>query len=206
RNKLDKLLTPKNKLNILGFGGDTGLYEKNVANYLIENKYCKEANIFIIDPFNKQISEGICNLNESILKGEQNINFDLIFCRFVLHHVEPCARWSSFCHLANKLDKCGLLLMLEEGDFSQEVYSLQQMFYQFSLMTIDLIINMGLRSEWFYSSYPAIGENFYLNYLTYSDLSSIEKEFKFNFEKFSFTIGDEFLFPLTLLVYKKINI
>ena len=205
RKRLDKLLTAKNSLNILGFGGGAGYYEKNVADYLIEKRYCKEAKIFIYDPFNKEIGEGTYNLDENITEREQNINFDLIFCRFALHHVEPSCRWSSLCRLVNKLNEFGLLLILEEGDFLQEVHSLPQMFYRFSLMTIDLIINIGLRPEWFYSSYPAIGEKFYLNYLTSSELSNIENNFNFKFKKFSYVIGDEFLFPLTLWVYKKIN-
>lgn len=194
----------KEHMNILGFGGGNGFYEKLMANYIKEYQLAKHVDVFIFDPYQEKTTNDICFLTEFDLKNTKEKTFDIINTRWVLHHINKENRWQQFIQCSRKLSSKGLLLILEEGDFDTNLNFFQQLLYRFFLMCIDVVINMALRPEWFLSTLPIPGKNFYVDYLTEHDLKYIESKLNLPFEKSVIPIIDQKFYSQNLIAYKKI--
>ena len=111
-------------------------------------------------------------------------------------------RWEMFIRCANFTKQGALIFILEEGDFYAALDSLPQLIYRFFLACVDIIINAGLRPNWFLATAPHIGKNFFVDYLCNTDINAFENKFNFKFEKVIIPISDGHSFGQSLITYQ----
>jgi hypothetical protein len=180
RNELSSL-DQKEKINLLGFGLGDGSYEKGIAQFLIEKKITKKVNIFGFDPYAAIKSEGIEYLNFSNINRFQE-EIDLVIARWVLHHVSivssKCGRWNDFISCINRCTTPGAIALIIEHGFldASASFSLEEirLYYAFNAM-FDILANIGLRPHYFTQTFPNLGANFYIDYLSNNDLFQIKQ-------------------------------
>lgn len=171
KNEL-KNIKPKQTLNLLGFGLDDGEYEKTIAKYLIDNHIASKVKLFGFDPYAEKNKTDIEFITSEQLITNQGVNFDVITARWVLHHVEMKYRWQDFIRCLDHCNSDAMVLIVEHGFLAGKHNFIDKRLHYLLNATFDIVANIGLRPEYFLSTYPNIGSNFYINYLQPQDFRS----------------------------------
>lgn len=171
-NTLSKYFFQKKEINILGFGADSGQYEKKSGDFLKSQGLIEQYQLYIYDPYfptHQRPSNCIYidNLDTPLPK------FDLILSRWVLHHVHHKNRWENFLKLTNQISDTGLILILEEGDLKSEYTEKYKANYELLLMFIDVFINFFLRPTWLVDNKKEPASSFFLSYLNQTQLQNL---------------------------------
>jgi hypothetical protein len=198
-------LKPKETINLLGFGSNQGNYENFIAKFLLDKQLAHRVNIYGFDPYSASFADNIIPLSIEALEQPSTLSFDLIIARWVLHHVSYQERWHTFIKFTNALSKNGLILVLEEGSLAPDKQALKELMYRFYLGCVDVVINIGLRPEWLLATHSAIGENFFVDYLTQTDFKALEAELKFNYKTDCYALGNDQFFSQNLIIYAQTN-
>jgi hypothetical protein len=162
--------------SIFGFGLGDGAYEVEIANFLIQQGLTGSTLIYGYDPYGIP-NQSISMLDEAaLLRG--SLNFDLIIARWVLHHVPTLQRWDIFASALGQLKKGGIAVVVEHGFVDESNPVQNRKLYRLLNAIADLIANVGIRPEWFSLTAPIFGKNYFLNFLTTKDLTSIARATK----------------------------
>ncbi len=167
------LLPKKSTIRLLGFGLDEGTYEMEIAQYLYQTSKAENVELFGFDPYARK--------NPSVeylsLEDVRNIAipFDIVIARWVLHHVNLKSRWEEFISCLDRCNPDAKVLVLEHGFLQQgRLTTLDSRLYCFVTGIFDVVANIGLRPTYFTNTAPAIGKDFYIEYLTPKDLRMIQ--------------------------------
>lgn len=182
-NKHDKLsdkavkkelikMNPRRHFNLFGFGLDEGIYEKELAKFLINKNIAKTVEIYGFDPYAKK-NHVINYLTSEQLSLDVTPKFDLIISRWALHHVEFKYRWKDFANSIIHANRDALVLAVEHGFIDKNHSALNKKVYYLMNATFDILANIGLRPHYFTSTAPNIGSNFFINYLDAKDFIDI---------------------------------
>jgi hypothetical protein len=192
-------INPKPNINILGFGLDEGCYEKTLGEFLLANKIAKSVNIYGFDPYALK-TPGIKYLTPEEL-GSNDISFDLIIARWVLHHVELRHRWGDLEKCINQCSADAMVLIVEHGFLQKNMPVLEKKSYYLFNALFDIVANIGLRPRYFYHPISGIKNDFFIQYLELKDLESIKKNIKVNCVENIYEVGPSFP-NQTLISYK----
>lgn len=190
KNELFKI-TPKESLNILGFGLDEGHYESSLAQFLIDNKLTKKVNLFGFDPYALR-NPNVQYLSVEQLQAKDGPQFDIVTARWVLHHVELQQRWQHLIDAINHSHPDAMVLVVEHGFLSQAHSPLDLRVNYLLNATFDIIANIGLRPRYFTDSAPNIGANFFIHYLTPQDFTAIGDSIKLGATQQRYDVGPGF--------------
>ncbi len=172
-------ISPKKTLHLLGFGLDTGDYEKSLADFLITQNKAQHVYLYGFDPYAAH-GEGIHYLTEKQLKNT-NLQFDIVIARWVLHHIPLKQRWSDFIRCINRCHSQAMVLIIEHGFINNKsVLPIEKKFYHVLNAFFDIVANIGLRPHYFMHSMPEIGKNFFIDYLKPEDFSMIKRNVSIN--------------------------
>lgn len=195
------LQQPREVINLLGFGSNQGFYENFIANYILNKQLAKHVRVYGFDPYSSTFGKNIIPIKLTDLEGQQNLQFDIVIARWVLHHINYSERWHTFIKCTNAFTNNGLLLILDEGSFAEDKQDLKELMYRFYLGCVDVVINFGLRPEWFLATTSQIGANFFVDYLTQADLQTLESNFKVNYKRYYSSIHDPKFFSQSIISY-----
>jgi len=192
KKELDSI-SKKNEINILGFGLDEGTYEKEIRQYLLSNNITERVNLYGFDPYAKKNPE-IDYLTQGQIENGEAPLFDLITVRWVLHHVALQERWGDFINCINRCGPGGVVLVVEHGFLKKPscFSKKEKKFYNLLNATFDIVANIGLRPYYFTSTYPNIGENFFIYYLEPEDFSAINQKLSIHTEQIIYDVGPSF--------------
>ncbi len=184
-------ITPKDSINILGFGLDEGHYEKTLAQFLIGEGITKAVNIFGFDPYALKMPE-ISYLTPEQLKAKNLPLFDVVVARWALHHVELQHRWGDFINCINRCNPDAMVLIVEHGFLNEKYSNLDKRLYYLFNATFDIIANIGLRRHSFTNTAPDFGSNFFIHYLEPEDFSMVKRGISLQLTQNIFDIGPGF--------------
>jgi len=187
RKELDEI-RPQEKINLLGFGLDEGIYEKQIAAHLISSGKAKKVDIFGFDPYAKK-SLGIQYLSESDLYCSEK-SFDLVVARWVLHHVELRKRWSTLINCLNSCHSGAHVLIIEHG-YLDGVSEIDRRFNGLLNAIFDVVANIGLRPRYFLNS-RNMGDDFFIQYLEPSDFDAIKRKISMDAGISFYDVGPNF--------------
>ena len=181
-------LTPRQEINLLGFGLDEGHYEQSIAEYLLFSGKAKKVNLFGFDPYAKRNPDiRYLSVNE-LSSGERS--FDLIIARWVLHHVEMKSRWSTFVKCINSCHPGAEVLIVEHG-YLEDVSLLDRKLSALLNATFDVVANIGLRPGYFINN-KNVGDDFFIEYLEPKDFSIISDQVSVNLGIKTYDVGPDF--------------
>jgi hypothetical protein len=181
-------LTPRQEINLLGFGLDEGHYEQSISEYLLSSGKAEKVNLFGFDPYaNRNSDIRYLSANE-LSSGERS--FDLIIARWVLHHVEMKSRWSTFVKCINSCHPGSEVLIVEHG-YLEEVSLLDRKLSALLNATFDVVANIGLRPGYFTNS-KNVGDDFFIEYLEPKDFSTISAQVSVNLGIKMYDVGPDF--------------
>ena len=183
-------LTPKENINILGFGLDEGYYEKSVGRFLIDRGITKTVNIYGFDPYALKTPD-IEYLEAEQLRSSKTL-FDIVIARWVLHHVALQHRWTDFINCINHCKPGAMVLIVEHGFLKENRSDLDKRLYYLFNAIFDIVANIGLRPRYFTDTDPNLGANFFLHYLEPEDFNAIGNNIVFKFTQNIFDIGPGF--------------
>lgn len=166
-------ITKKSHINLLGFGLDDGIYEKELANFLVLHKICNKVTIFGMDPYAKKGS-GIQYLTPKQLNIDF-VRFDIIIARWSLHHVKLENRWFDLSNCISQCNPDSSITFIEHGFIKNTLFIAEKKLYELLNALFDIIANIGLRPSYFTQTAPQFGKHFFIHYLELSDFSSILK-------------------------------
>lgn len=162
--------------------------KKDLHNFLIDNGKARKVNLYGYDPYSKNIPE-IKLLTTKQLCTAEYPHFDIIIARWVLHHVELKHRWNAFIQCMKRCSTTGSAFIVEHGFLkSKPQHALDERFFYLVNATLDVVANIGIRPEWFLKTYPNIGNNFFIHYLTPNDFELFGKK---SVEKFNIQTVDD---------------
>ncbi|MBP9727638.1 MAG: class I SAM-dependent methyltransferase [Gammaproteobacteria bacterium] len=187
RRELEQL-TPRQEINLLGFGLDGGHYEQSIAAYLLSSGKAGKVNLFGFDPYAKR-NPDIRYLSANELSSSDR-SFDLIVARWVLHHVEMKSRWSTFVDCINRCHPGAEVLIVEHG-YLDEVSLLDRKLSALLNATFDVVANIGLRPGYFLST-PNVGDDFFIEYLEPKDFSAISAQVSVKYGVKIYDVGPDF--------------
>jgi hypothetical protein len=156
---------------ILGFGGYDCSYERHVGAKLISIGCGQECNIFRFDPGAQAEIGHVDNVNDidPAISGSHGLEFDVIICRWVLHHVEESSRWGTLAACIRMLADAGAVVIVEEGDFAVTgCVTMEHRVLRFVTACQDVLVNGILRPKF------VDGGQFYVKYLGAEDLEALE--------------------------------
>lgn len=183
--------SPKDEINVLGFGLDEGQYEASLSDFLVENGKAGKVNLFGFDPYAVH-KEGIQFLSREELQS-LDIQFDLVTARWVLHHVDSQYRWSDFSLCMSKLAFGAKALVVEHGFLGVAPPSKIEGRLYYSLNALfDIVANIGLRPTYFTRSYPELGKDFFIQYLKPDDFNRISSASFFQSAPSIYEVGPPF--------------
>lgn len=166
-------LTSKLHINLLGFGLDDGIYEKELANFLALHKICKKITIYGMDPYAKKGCDIQYISPEQLNRG--SIKFDVIIARWSLHHVKPNNRWSDLSDCISQCNPDASIICIEHGFLQNIYFPAEKKLYELLNALFDIIANIGLRPTYFTETAPSFGKHFFIHYLEPKDFISICK-------------------------------
>lgn len=172
KNELLKI-TSKRHINLLGFGLDDGVYEKELANFLVLHKVCNTVTIYGMDPY------AIKGSHIQYITPEQlsmdYLKFDVIIARWSLHHVKLTNRWSDLSGCISRCNFDASVIFIEHGYLQNIPFPAEKKLYELLNALFDTIANIGLRPKYFTETAPCFGERFFIHYLEPNDFISICK-------------------------------
>ncbi len=181
-------LTPRQEINLLGFGLDEGHYEQSISQYLLSSGKAEKVNLFGFDPHAKKNPDIRYLSAKELNSGERN--FDLIIARWVLHHVEMKSRWSTFVNCINRCHPGAEVLIVEHG-YLEEVSLLDRKLSALLNATFDVVANIGLRPGYFTNN-KNVGDDFFIEYLEPKDFSTISTQVSVNCGVKMYDVGPDF--------------
>jgi SAM-dependent methyltransferase len=191
---------PRDLVRFLGFGLAQGEYEREIAANLVERGVAGEVQLYGFDPY---IDFSGTEIKLWTPSEVGTLSFDLILARWVLHHLEPAARWSSFLAAARCLAPGGWLVLQEEGDFRNvDEWNLADRLLELLLSSVDVLNTLTFVGEW-HQQTSGDAPAYYLKHLSYDDIEAIEAGFGFAFERRVLETGPG-VFGQTLLVYHRV--
>ena len=159
-----QVFSPRTAVNILGFGCDEGAYELALGQHLVDRGLAKEVKVYGYDPYATR-SKDITYLTPQQLRDSHAPSFDLIIARWVLHHVYQGDRWDDFLCCLNKAQTDALALIVEHG-FLDGNYSVEdKQLYELFNALFDVVANIGLRPQYFFTKDNRVKDDFYVKYL-----------------------------------------
>ena len=174
KNELLKI-TSKRYINLLGFGLDDGIYEKELANFLVLHNVCNKVTIYGMDPYAIK-SNDIQYLTPTQLSMD-SLKFDIIIARWSLHHVKLDNRWSDLSHCISRCNSDASIIFIEHGLLHNTHFPAEKKLYELLNALFDIIANIGLRPTYFTETAPSFGEHFFIHYLEPNDFISIFKNY-----------------------------
>lgn len=184
-------LQPKENINLLGFGLDEGIYEKEIAHYLRQNGIAQKVVVYGFDPYaNKK--NGILYLDKNQLKDPSAPSFDLITCRWVLHHVAEAERWDSLISCINLCNPHAKVLIVEHGFQKQNISPKERRISDFFNGLFDIIANIGLRPNYLTNNFSNSKSDFFIKYLRTSDFRKIINGLPVNSTEHIYDVGPGF--------------
>ncbi len=166
-------LTSKLHINLLGFGLDEGIYEKELANFLVLHNVCNKVTIYGMDPYAKK-GCGIQYISpEQLNRG--SVKFDVIIARWSLHHIKLENRWSDLSDCISRCNPDASIICIEHGFLQNMHFPAEKKLYELLNALFDIIANIGLRPTYFIKTAPSFGEHFFIHYLEPNDFISICK-------------------------------
>lgn len=165
---------PRRNIDMLGFGCAEGAYELELCRWLESAGMTTGARAFGFDPHASDPLPGLCMLSEVDLASPDLPSFDIIVARWALHHVPRNERWSTLALALRRMRPDGIVLIQEEGMLGagsarpREIARLELL-----LACFDVLITRSLKPGWARAGDGAQSP-FFLEYLTLSDLASIE--------------------------------
>jgi hypothetical protein len=174
KNELLKI-TSKRYINLLGFGLDDGIYEKELANFLVLHNVCNKVTIYGMDPYAIK-SNDIQYLTPTQLSMD-SLKFDIIIARWSLHHVKLDNRWSDLSHCISRCNSDASIIFIEHGFLHNTHFPAEKKLYELLNALFDIIANIGLRPRYFTETAPSFGEHFFIHYLEPNDFISIFKNY-----------------------------
>jgi hypothetical protein len=174
KNELLKI-TSKRYINLLGFGLDDGIYEKELANFLVLHNVCNKVTIYGMDPYAIK-SNDIQYLTPTQLSMD-SLKFDIIIARWSLHHVKLDNRWSDLSHCISRCNSDASIIFIEHGFLHNTHFPAEKKLYELLNALFDIIANIGLRPTYFTETAPSFGEHFFIHYLEPNDFISIFKNY-----------------------------
>lgn len=172
KNELLKI-TSKLHINLLGFGLDEGIYEKELANFLILKNICNKVTIYGMDPYAKKGSDIQYITAEQLSKD--SLKFDIIIARWSLHHIKLDNRWTELSDCISRCNPDASIIFIEHGFLQNIHFSAEKKLYELLNALFDTIANIGLRPTYFTETAPSFGEHFFIHYLEPNDFISICK-------------------------------
>lgn len=164
-------LTSKLHINLLGFGLDDGIYEKELANFLVLHNIGNKVTIYGMDPYAKKGCD-IQYISPEQL-NRSSIKFDVIIARWSLHHVKLDNRWSDLSDCINRCNPDASIICIEHGFLQNIHFPAEKKLYELLNALFDIIANIGLRPAYFTETAPFFGEHFFIQYLEPKDFISI---------------------------------
>jgi hypothetical protein len=165
-------LKPRDTLKILGYGLGEAVYEKLIANYLLQKEIAKEVVIYGYDPYSTDTSHFI-PLDLGDLK-EASETFDLVTARWVLHHVPMAERWENFIDCLKCLSVGGKALVVEHGLSPPVVEQADVIFYSLFLGLFDTLANIGIRRN-YPQPRPDGSTDYFVEYLKPADVEQFTR-------------------------------
>jgi hypothetical protein len=162
----------KKRISLLGFGLDEGTYEKELAQFLLRNNVCEKVILYGLDPYANR-DEAIYYLTPEQLLADKDLDFDIIFARWSLHHVPLQARWHDLIHCIDRCNPNAHVIFVEHGIVHKKRGLLEKKIYKLFNATFDIVANIGLRPNYFTQTRPNMGANFFIRYLTSKDFYTI---------------------------------
>ncbi len=194
-------LTPKEQVNILGFGLRDGDYELSLANLLSKQGLAKKVTVYGYDPDSREVDSRVQMITPKQLFSNACPRFDLILSRWVLHHVNFNERWNGLVQCINQANTFAKILIIEEGCFPETGdYRFEVACYELLLACADVMINAGLHQQWLKDIAAGVDQPFFISYLTANDISHIEKRLKVNIKSTVQEVGPDF-FGQTIISY-----
>jgi|GEM_PF-3235697 hypothetical protein len=166
-------ITKKSHINLLGFGLDDGIYEKELANFLVLHKVCNTITIYGMDPYAIKSNEIQYITPEQL--SVDSLKFDVIIARWSLHHVKLSKRWSDLSACISHSNSDASIIFIEHGFLQNSQFTAEKKLYKLLNALFDIIANIGLRPTYFTNTAPSFGEHFFIHYLEMNDFSSILK-------------------------------
>jgi hypothetical protein len=161
-------IPPMATLNLLGFGLGDGLFEKKIAQFLVEHNIATEVNIYGYDPYAVK-DDSITYFADTEFSTKPLPKFDIIISRWVLHHIAPEFRWHDFINCINNCNVGAIILVIEHGIMQEENTLEDKKSYRLITGLYDTLANLGLRPGYFTNSAPKIGADFFVDYLENTD-------------------------------------
>ena len=166
-------ITNKSHINLLGFGLDDGIYEKELANFLVLHKVCNTVTIYGMDPYAIKSNEIQYIIPEQL--SMDSLKFDVIIARWSLHHVKLTKRWSDLSDCISQCNGDASIIFIEHGFLQNSHFTAEKKLYKLLNALFDIIANIGLRPTYFTDTAPSFGEHFFIHYLEANDFISICK-------------------------------
>jgi len=184
-------ITPKESINILGFGLDEGYYEKSLSQFLIDHGIAKTVNIYGFDPYAQKTPDIEYLIPEQLI-SDKVPRFDVVVARWVLHHVALQHRWGDLINCINHCNSGARVLIVEHGFLKKQHSLADKKLYYLLNATFDIIANIGLRPRYFTNTAPDLGANFFIRYLEPEDFSAIKNSVSLQITQDIFEVGPGF--------------
>jgi hypothetical protein len=194
-------LSPRDQLNLLGFGLGEGAYEKNLAEYFRAENVTASLHIFGFDPFSIVEDDDIRMLTRTEIHSQDCPHFDLMLARWTLHHVSLEYRWKDLLGCLDHCKRGSRVLFVEEGCFSKDdTEPVEYLAYELIHAAADVIVNSAFNPHWVYDPNAKPGDHYFIKYLTQKDLDMINKSATVDMQM-DFRHLHVNYFPQTLIIF-----
>jgi SAM-dependent methyltransferase len=168
-------LRPRALWRILGFGGGDCYYERSIGERLTEPSNGGSFRMYRFDPHEKPSADDVTDVDLAERVQAEGLKFDIVVCRWSLHHVPGASRWDTIANAIRMLHPAGALVIVEEGDFAWRAGRAPlNRAYQFLVACEDVLVNGILRPGFADTARTHDGSGFYLDYLASDDIVCIE--------------------------------
>lgn len=168
-------LRPRGLWRILGFGGGDCYYERSIGERLTGPSNGDGFRLYRFDPHEKLPTGDVTDVDLGEHAQAGSPVFDIVVCRWALHHVPGASRWDTIANAIRMLHPAGALVIVEEGDFAwrAERAPLNRA-YQLLVACEDVLVNGILRPGFADTARRHDDSGFYLDYLARDDIVCIE--------------------------------
>lgn len=195
-------LPPRSTWRILGFGGGDCSYEHSIGRRL--SAYSGDSNFMLyrFDPEACGIADGVTDVDLELRSPGPQVHFDVVICRWVLHHVPKMKRWGTFDNAVRKVGRDGAIVIVEEGDFSPcSEQTPARRAYRLIVACEDILVNGVLRPSLVDTMGDSRTAGFHLNYLTQEELLSIERHIPVHMKRHTYLPGPPGKFGEAVIIY-----
>ncbi|MFC1521908.1 hypothetical protein ACFL6Y_05820 [Elusimicrobiota bacterium] len=190
------------EINMFGFGLGDAYYEKEIQDYLIKRKIAKKVALYGYDPFAKGIKNVKLLSADNLLKPP-SASFDLILARWSLHHVPAKKRWKLFEAALSHLKPKSIAIIIEHGFVDTRARHVDVALYRLLNGILDTVGNIGIWPNWFASTKPDYGRNFFVDFLCDKDIRAIQENCKVRLSRKIINIGPVFPWQSIIILKPK---